>query len=91
MTNCSKKSGGRTHTAWFISRLNMLLALGRFHSQEVIPIQKLMLGLQVDEELLEKLKKTFGTEASTSVNLFTVSNSCCYSSKRVFSFWRKIL
>src|SRR6266566_4192058 len=52
----------KTHTAWFISRLNMLLALGRFHSQEIIPIQKLMLGLLIDEELLDKLKKTFGTE-----------------------------
>lgn len=52
----------KTHTAWFISRLNMLLALGRFHSQDVIPIQQLMLGLLIDEELLEKLKKTFGTE-----------------------------
>jgi len=52
----------KTHTAWFISRLNMLLALGRFHSQEIIPIQKLMLGLLVDEELLDKMKKTFGAE-----------------------------
>jgi len=52
----------KTHTAWFISRLNMLLALGRFHSQEVIPIQKLMLGLLIDEDLLDKMKKTFGTE-----------------------------
>lgn len=52
----------KTHTAWFISRLNMLLALGRFHSQAIIPIQKLMLGLLIDEELLDKLKKTFGTE-----------------------------
>lgn len=52
----------KIHTAWFISRLNMLLALGRFHSQEVIPIQKLMLGLLVDEDLLDKMKKTFGTE-----------------------------
>lgn len=52
----------KTHTAWFISRLNMLLALGRFHSQEVIPIQKLLLGLLIDQELLDKLKKTFGTE-----------------------------
>jgi hypothetical protein len=52
----------KIHTAWFISRLNMLLTLGRFHSQEIIPIQKLMLGLLVDEYLLDRLKKTFGTE-----------------------------
>jgi hypothetical protein len=52
----------KTNAAWFIVRLNMLLALGRFHSQEIIPIQKLMLDLLIDEELLDKLKKTFGTE-----------------------------
>lgn len=52
----------KTHTAWFISRLNMLLALGRFHSQEMTPIQNLMLGLLVDKELLSKLKETFGSE-----------------------------
>jgi len=52
----------KTNTAWFIARLNMLLALGRFHSQEIIPIQNLILGLLIDEELLDRLKKTFGTE-----------------------------
>src|ERR1700730_8122670 len=52
----------KTQTVWFLSRLNMLLALGRFHSDNVVPIQNVMLGLLVDEELLEKLKKTFGTE-----------------------------
>jgi hypothetical protein len=52
----------KTQTAWFISRMNMLLALGRFHSEEIIPIQKLMLGLLIDEELLDRMKKTFGTE-----------------------------
>jgi hypothetical protein len=52
----------KTQTVWFLSRLNMLLALGRFHSNNVIPIQNVMLGLLVDEELLEQLKKTFRTE-----------------------------
>lgn len=52
----------KTHTVWFLSRLNMLLALGRFHSENVIAIQKLMLGLLIDEELLDRMKKTFGTE-----------------------------
>lgn len=47
----------KTHTAWFISRLNMLLALGRFHSQEMTPIQNLMLGLLVDKELLSKIER----------------------------------
>ena len=52
----------KTHTVWFISRLNMLLALGRFRSEDVIPIQHFLLGLLIDEALLEKLKKTFGSE-----------------------------
>lgn len=52
----------KTHTAWFLSRLNMLLALGRFHSENVIPIQRVMLELLTDEEMSERLKKTFGAE-----------------------------
>jgi hypothetical protein len=52
----------KTQTAWFLARLDMLLALGRAHSEDVIPIQKRMLGLLVDDELLAKMQKTFATE-----------------------------
>src|SRR2546430_8675916 len=37
-------------------------SLGRFHSEDVIAIQKLTLELLVDEDLLERLKKRFGPE-----------------------------
>jgi hypothetical protein len=60
----------KTQTAWFLSRLNMLLALGRFHSEDVIAIQKLMLELLVDEDLLERLKKRFGPERMDECQCF---------------------
>ena len=52
----------KTHTAWFLSRLNLLLTLGRFHSQDVIPIQRELLTLLIDADLLQRLQKTFATE-----------------------------
>lgn len=52
----------KVQTAWLLSRLNMLLAVARFHSEDAIAVQRRMLGWFVDEGLFEKMKSAYGGE-----------------------------
>ncbi len=54
----------KLHTIWLLCRLNLLLALDRFHadSKETIELQTYLINALIDEQLFNKLKEKFGQE-----------------------------
>lgn len=54
----------RLHTFWLLARINILLALDRFHRnpQSTIELQTYLVNLFIDEALFQELKRKFGTE-----------------------------
>jgi len=54
----------RLHSVWLLARINILLALDRFHSDEkrTVQLQRYLVNLLIGEELFQDLKRRFGSE-----------------------------
>jgi hypothetical protein len=54
----------RLHSIWLLARINLLLALDRFHSSErwTAQLQTYLVNLLINEELFQELKRRFGQE-----------------------------
>jgi hypothetical protein len=54
----------RLHSVWLLARINLLLALDRFHSREkwTAQLQTFLVNLHIDDELFQHLKRRFGPE-----------------------------
>jgi hypothetical protein len=54
----------KLHTAWLLSKLNLLLMLNRFHesSDQTAKVQTWLVNMFIDDELFEHLKRKFGPE-----------------------------
>jgi hypothetical protein len=54
----------RLHSVWLLARINLLLALNRFHAGEkqTARLQTFLVNLFIDNELFENLKRKFGQE-----------------------------
>ncbi len=60
------------NTVWLLARINTLVALDRFHSDEqrTIELQTLLVNLFIDDDLFERLKAKMGTERLFNRRLF---------------------
>jgi hypothetical protein len=58
------RSLDRLHTFWLLARINILLALDRFHRdpQLTIDLQTHLVNQFIDQDLFDDLKKRFGAE-----------------------------
>jgi hypothetical protein len=54
----------RTHTVWLLARVNLHLALARFHRnlQETAELQTYLVNLLIDEDLFARLRTKYGRE-----------------------------
>lgn len=55
------------HSIWFLARINLLLALDRFHSsdEQTIKIQTFLVNILIDEPMFTRLRGRFGREQIT--------------------------
>jgi hypothetical protein len=60
------------HTVWFLARLNLLLELDRFHSDEngTAEVQEFLANLLMDEDLFSHFREKFGAEPLDRFRLF---------------------